>query len=169
MKQKNPKQKSEGKNRENGLKTRNHKKSVIATVIIYVYVSEAIYTVYISTVHTCIHTHIRVSWSQPTLAQHWWGQHQLLSRGPVSWAQHGRCVGLGLPAPMGAGGCSGGLSTRRGGPGLTGLGFRLGWDVHTHKKAARSIQGAGGGCGAALWAIFRKLKIVPPTRRNYQK
>lgn len=34
------------------------KKSVIATGIIYVYVSEAICTVYISTVHTCIHTHV---------------------------------------------------------------------------------------------------------------
>lgn len=43
----------------NRLKTTpEKKKSVIATGIIYVYVSEAICTVYISTVHTCIHTHV---------------------------------------------------------------------------------------------------------------
>lgn len=135
------KQKSkEKKNRKNGLKTRNHEKSVIATVIIYVYVSEAIYTVYISTVHTCIHTHIRVSWSQPMLAQHWWGQHQLLSRGPVSRAQRGCCAGLGLPAPTGAGGCSGGLSTRRGGPGTRWVWGSGSAETCTHTRRQRGAS-----------------------------
>lgn len=46
------------------------KKSVIATVIIYVYVSEDIYTVYISTVHTCIHTHICINLKQIMHASH---------------------------------------------------------------------------------------------------
>lgn len=49
----------EGEGGGNRLKTTpEKKKSVIATGIIYVYVSEAICTVYISTVHTCIHTHV---------------------------------------------------------------------------------------------------------------
>lgn len=48
-----------GREGGNRLKTTpEKKKSVIATGIIYVYVSEAICTVYISTVHTCIHTHV---------------------------------------------------------------------------------------------------------------
>lgn len=49
----------EGRGGEIDLKQhQKKKKSVIATGIIYVYVSEAICTVYISTVHTCIHTHV---------------------------------------------------------------------------------------------------------------
>lgn len=49
------------KNKRINLKKTKTQKSVIATVIIYVYVSEDIYTVYISTVHTCIHTHICIN------------------------------------------------------------------------------------------------------------
>lgn len=78
MKQKKTKTYNKGKKKQEkriNLKQTNkkknkHKKSVIATVIIYVYVSEDIYTVYISTVHTCIHTHICLNLNQLMHACH---------------------------------------------------------------------------------------------------
>lgn len=72
MKQKKKYQKNKGR-KKIGKKNQNKKtntKSVVATIIIYVYVSEDIYTVYISTVHTCIHTHICLNLNQLMHACH---------------------------------------------------------------------------------------------------
>lgn len=66
-----------------------------------------------------------------------------------------------------------GSASSRGGPRACwirlGFGLGLGWNAHTQEGSEEHPGWQVGGWKADVCAIFRKLKIVPPTKRNLKK